>query len=84
MLWFAGLSGLVTTWVGMVVAFIPQREGEPLWLFETKMSVGTLLFLALAAFFYFPYSRRKAAVLAAAGGAGPASAADYTGPGGSL
>jgi len=84
MLWFAGLSGLVTTSLGMVVAFIPQREGEALWLFETKMSVGTLLFLALAAFFYFPYSRRKAALLAAAAGTGAASAADFRGPGGDL
>jgi amino acid transporter len=83
MLWFAGLSGFVTTCLGMVVAFIPQHEGEALWLFETKMSVGTVLFLALAAFFYFPYSRRKAAVLAAAGGT-VASAADFSGPGGSL
>jgi amino acid transporter len=95
MLWFAGISGLLTTGVGMIVAFIPQHEGEPFWLFETKMAVGTLLFLALAAFFYFPYSRRKAALFAdgppgrppdgrAGAGAGSAgrSAADYPGTGG--
>jgi hypothetical protein len=59
MLWFAGLSGLLTTAIGMVVAFIPQRAGEPVWLFEAKMGLGTIFFLGLAAFFYFPYSRRK-------------------------
>jgi glutamate:GABA antiporter len=84
MLWFAGLSGLVTTTIGMAVAFIPQHEGEGLWQFEAKMAAGTLLFLALAAFFYFPFSRRKAALLAEAGGAGAASAADFPGPGGPL
>jgi amino acid transporter len=65
MLWFAGLSGFVTTAVGMVVAFIPQRAGEEVWVFETKMVLGILFFLALAAFFYFPYSRRKVALEAA-------------------
>jgi amino acid transporter len=84
MLWFAGLSGLVTTWIGMVVAFIPQHEGERLWIFETKMSVGTLLFLALAAFFYFPFARRKAALLADAGASGAAPAANLPAPGGTL
>ena len=84
MLWFAGLSGVVTTGIGMVVAFIPQHEGEALWLFETKMSLGTLLFLALAAFFYFPSSRRKAAVLAESAGSGAASVPEFPGPGGRL
>jgi len=78
-LWFAGIAGLVTTCVGMVVAFIPQRDGEPLLLFETKMAAGTAFFLALAAFFYFPYSRRK---LALAAGSAEASAADYSATGG--
>ncbi|HXZ18805.1 MAG TPA: APC family permease [Candidatus Acidoferrales bacterium] len=83
-LWFAGLSGFITTGIGMVVAFIPQHEGEPLWLFETKMSLGTLFFLALAAFFYFPSSRRKAALLAEAAASGAGSVAEFPGPGGQL
>jgi len=83
-LWFAGLSGVITTSVGMVVAFIPQREGEVLWQFETKMALGTLLFLALAAFFYFPFSRRKAAMLADAATSGAAPATNFPGPGGAL
>ena len=84
LLWFAGLSGFITTGIGMVVAFIPQHEGEPLWLFETKMSLGTLFFIALAAFFYFPSSRRKAALLAEAGAGGSESMAEFPGPGGQL
>jgi len=84
MLWFAGLSGVITTGIGMVVAFIPQHEGEALWLFETKMIIGTLLFLALAAFFYLPSSRRKAALVANAAGSGATSVADCPGPGGQL
>jgi amino acid transporter len=82
MLWFAGLSGLVTSCLGMVVAFIPQREGEVLWLFETKMVLGIAFFLVLGAFFYFPYSRRKAALGAEVAGSSGASAADYPGTGG--
>jgi len=84
MLWFAGLSGMITTGIGMVVAFIPQREGEALWLFETKMSLGTLLFLALAAIFYFPASRREAALVAGAKEGGPGPVAEIPGPGGQL
>lgn len=82
MLWFAGLSGFITTLVGVVVAFIPQHEGEAPWLFETKMSLGTLLFLALAAFFYSSFSRRKTVPRAAAAGGEAGSAAELPGPGG--
>jgi amino acid transporter len=84
MLWFAGLSGVITTGIGMIVAFIPQREGEALWAFETKMAAGTLLFLALAAVFYFTSSRRRGAHLASAQENGTASAAEFPGPGGRL
>ena len=83
-LWLAGISGVVTSALGMVVAFIPQREGQTLWIFETKMAAGTLLFLALAAFFYFPYSRRKAALLAAAAATGSPPVAEFPDPGGQL
>lgn len=70
-LWLAGLSGFLTTALGMIVAFIPQRGGEPVWLFETKLSAGCIFFLGLAAFFFFFYSRRKAADSA------PQPVADY-------
>jgi len=76
-LWFAGLSGLATSCVGTVVAFIPQRGGEDLWMFEAKMALGIVLLLGLGAFFYFPYARRRAILLATA-----ASTPDYSGSGG--
>jgi len=82
MLWFAGICGLATSCIGMVVAFIPQHEGEVLWVFETKMAVGVASFLALGAFFYFPYARRRTATAAESAGSAEASAADYPGTGG--
>jgi len=58
---FAGTSGLVTTILGIGVAFIPSHQIESIRLFELKMCIGTLLFIGLAAFFFFIYGRRKAA-----------------------
>jgi amino acid transporter len=58
---FAGTSGLVTTTLGIGVAFIPSHQIESIRLFELKMCIGTLLFIGLAAFFFFIYGRRKAA-----------------------
>jgi amino acid transporter len=55
----AGGCGLLTTALGMAVAFVPSHQIESIWLFEIKMVVGTLFFLGLAAFFFFVYSRRK-------------------------
>jgi len=55
----AGWCGLLTTVLGIGVAFVPSHQIESIWLFEIKMAVGTLLFLGLAAFFFFVYSRRK-------------------------
>ncbi len=57
-LWAAGISGFVTTAVGICVAFLPQANGEATWLFELKMAAGTAFFLGLGAFFFFIYSRR--------------------------
>jgi amino acid transporter len=59
-LWLAGISGFVTTAIGMMVAFIPPSgRQESTWLFETKMLVGCAFFLGLAVFFFFVYSRRR-------------------------
>jgi amino acid transporter len=58
---FAGWSGLVTTTLGIGVAFIPSHQIASIRLFEWKMCIGTLLFIGLAAFFFFVYGRRKAA-----------------------
>lgn len=57
----AGSCGLATTVVAMGVAFIPSHQITSIGLFETKMVSGTLLFIGLAAFFFFVYGRRKLA-----------------------
>jgi len=55
----AGWCGLSTTVLAVAVAFVPSHQIDSIWLFETKMVIGTLIFLGLAAFFFFVYSRRK-------------------------
>ena len=50
----------------MGVAFVPSHQIESIWLFETKMSCGTLFFIGLAWFFFFVYGRRKTALRLAA------------------
>ena len=62
----AGSCGLLTTILGMGVAFVPSHQIESIWLFETKMSCGTLFFIGLAWFFFFVYGRRKTALRLAA------------------
>ncbi len=57
----AGSCGLTTTILAMIVAFIPSHQIESILLFEVKMCAGTVLFVGLAAFFFFVYGRRKAA-----------------------
>jgi amino acid transporter len=69
-LFAAGASGLVTTSLGMIVAFLPSRQIGSVWIFEVKMCAGTLFFLGLAAFFFFIYRRREAPSLSA-GSTGP-------------
>jgi len=44
---WAGISGLVTTTLGMVVAFVPSRQIESVWIFESKMLAGCAIFLGL-------------------------------------
>ncbi len=55
----AGWCGLLTTVLAVAVAFVPSHQIDSIWLFEIKMVAGTLLFLGVAAFFFFVYSRRK-------------------------
>jgi hypothetical protein len=45
----------------MVLAFYPSPEITAKWLFELKMWVGTIVLIALAAFFFFVYGNRKTA-----------------------
>jgi glutamate:GABA antiporter len=57
---FAGASGLVTTSMGIALAFFPAAQITSLLSYEVWMFGGTLLFVGLAAFFFFVYGRRKA------------------------
>ncbi len=59
---FAAVSGLLTTGVGLIVAFIPSHAVDSVWRFEIKMFVTCAAFLGLAAALFFFYSRRRAAV----------------------
>jgi len=58
---FAGASGLVTTTMGIALAFFPAAQITSILSYEVWMFGGTLLFVGLAAFFFFVYGRRKAA-----------------------
>jgi len=58
---FAGLSGFLTTTLGISLAFFPAQQITSLRSYELWMFGGTLAFIGLAAFFFFIYGRRKAA-----------------------
>jgi glutamate:GABA antiporter len=57
----AGLSGLLTTILGIALAFFPAQQITSVLSYEVWMFGGTLAFIGLAAFFFFIYGRRKAA-----------------------
>jgi len=59
-LMFAGWSGLLTTILGIVLAFSPARQITSLWRYELTMFGLTIFFVGMAAFFFFVYGRRKA------------------------
>lgn len=56
----AGLSGLLTTTLGIIMVFFPAQQITSLWSYEIWMFGGTLFFIGLAAFFFYVYGRRKA------------------------
>jgi glutamate:GABA antiporter len=58
---FAGASGLLTTTLGITLAFFPAAQITSILSYEVWMFGGTLFFVGLAAFFFFVYGRRKAA-----------------------
>jgi glutamate:GABA antiporter len=62
-LWLAGLSGFITTAIGMCVAFVPPSD-QPTWLFELKMALGCLGLLGVGAFFFLINSRRAPSMAA--------------------
>ena len=57
----AGESGLLTTVLGIALAFFPAQQITSLRSYELWMVGGTLFFIGLAAFFFFVYGRRKTA-----------------------
>ena len=58
-LMLAGISGLVTTTLGIVLVFFPAQQISSLWSYEVWMFGGTLFFIGLAAFFFYVYGSRK-------------------------
>jgi hypothetical protein len=56
----AGISGLLTTTLGIVLVFFPAQQISSLWSYEIWMFGGTLFFIGLAAFFFYIYGGRKA------------------------
>jgi amino acid transporter len=61
----AGSSGLITTILGIALAFFPAQQITSLRSYETWMVGGTAFFIGLAVFFFYIYGRRKAAHAAA-------------------
>jgi len=62
----AGLSGFLTTILGIALVFFPASQITSLWQYEFWMVGGTLFFVGLAAFFFFVYGRRKSVARVAA------------------
>jgi glutamate:GABA antiporter len=58
-LMLAGVSGLLTTSLGILLVFFPSQTITSLKLYEIKMVGGTAFFIGLAWFFFFVYGRRK-------------------------
>ena len=56
---FAAVSGLTTTTIGLIVAFVPSHAVDSVWRFEIKMVVTCAVFLGLAAALFLFYSRRR-------------------------
>jgi len=46
------VAGLCATFVGLVVAFIPSRQVNSVWIFEAKLLAACVIVFGLALFFY--------------------------------
>jgi amino acid transporter len=62
----SGLSGLLTTILGIALAFFPAQQITSLQSYEVWMVGGTVIFVGAAAFFFFVYGRKKRAARATA------------------
>ncbi len=71
---FAGISGLLTTILGIALVFFPAQQITSLWSYEIWMVGGTLFFIGLAAFFFFVYGRNKASTAWKSGALAPRKA----------
>lgn len=60
-LYLAGASGLLTTILGMALAFFPAQQITSLFRYEAWMVGGTAVFIGLAFFFFYVYGGRKVA-----------------------
>jgi amino acid transporter len=58
-MFLAGISGLLTTVLGITLVFFPAQQITSLWSYEIWMFGGTLFFIGMAAFFFFVYGRHK-------------------------
>jgi glutamate:GABA antiporter len=47
-----GIGGLLATTVGLIVAFIPSRQVNSIWLYEIKLIAGCVLVFGSAYLFY--------------------------------
>jgi amino acid transporter len=56
----SGISGMVTTVLGISLQYFPPQLVTSLRTYELEMILGTLFFIGLAAYFFFIYGRRKA------------------------
>jgi len=76
-LFAAGVSGLLTTVLGIALVFFPAQQITSLWSYELWMVGGTVFFIGLAAFFFYVYGRRKSPpVIHVEAGASPIPASE--------
>ena len=59
-LFAAGLCGFITTCAGIALVFFPAQQITSVFWYEAWMIGMTVFAIALAAFFFFVYGRRKA------------------------
>jgi amino acid transporter len=55
----SGVCGFVTTFLGIALVFFPAQQITSILSYEVWMFGGTAFFVALAAFFFFVYGRKK-------------------------